>query len=115
MENYNPYKATVEGIIAMFDNYDPNTTDKHDFIDNIRVKCRDAKEYDKLHPSEEADKIQKIKGLLALMIESHGCLGRPEQHIYKNVFSMVEKVDEGKMGDVSIGDTVFATSKPDDK
>lgn len=56
MENYDPYKVTVESILAMFGNYDPNTTDKQDFIDNIRVKCREAQEYDRMFNSETSRK-----------------------------------------------------------
>ena len=44
---YDPYKVTVESILDMFSRFDPATTDKQDFIDNIRVKCKEAVEYDK--------------------------------------------------------------------
>lgn len=43
-EDYDPYKTTVESILKMFDSYSI-TTDKEDFIANIRVKCKDAVEY----------------------------------------------------------------------
>jgi len=43
-EAYDPYKTTVESILRMFYSYSI-TTDKADFIANIRVKCKDAVEY----------------------------------------------------------------------
>lgn len=46
-EPYDPYKVTVESILDMFIRFDPATTDKQDFIDNIRIKCKEAVEYDK--------------------------------------------------------------------
>ena len=48
---YNPYKVTVKSILEMCARYDNTLTfDKYDFLDNIRVKCKDAIEYDNLHP-----------------------------------------------------------------
>ena len=47
-ESYNPYKVVVESILGMFNRFDPIMTDKQDFIDNIRVKCKDAVEYEEL-------------------------------------------------------------------
>jgi hypothetical protein len=43
--DYNPYKATVESIVAMVEKY--ANGDLKDFYDNIKVKCKDAMEYDK--------------------------------------------------------------------
>ena len=43
--NYNPYKTTVESIIAMVEKYS-NNGDLRDFYDNVKVKCKDAVEYD---------------------------------------------------------------------
>jgi hypothetical protein len=43
---YNPYKATVESIAEMCKSYS-TSTDLHDFYDNVRVKCKDAMEYEK--------------------------------------------------------------------
>lgn len=44
--DYNPYKETVNAILNMFEKYDWLTTDKEDFINNIKVKCKDAVEYE---------------------------------------------------------------------
>jgi len=46
-ENYNPYKTTVESISAMVEKYAPFGSDLQDFYDNVKVKCKDAVEYDK--------------------------------------------------------------------
>lgn len=42
---YNPYKATIESIATMVEKY--ANGDLKDFYDNIKVKCKDAMEYDK--------------------------------------------------------------------
>lgn len=42
--DYNPYKATIESIAAMVEKY--ANGDLRDFYDNIKVKCKDAMEYD---------------------------------------------------------------------
>lgn len=57
-ETYNPYKATVESIAEMAEKYEPYCwTDidskLSDFLNNVKVKCKDAMEYDKAFPQEE--------------------------------------------------------------
>lgn len=47
---YNPYKAVVESIAAMVEKYAPFDSNLQDFYDNVKVKCKDAKEYDSLFP-----------------------------------------------------------------
>lgn len=50
-EEYNPYKEVVESIAEMCkrcDNMDVGSL--QDFYDNVKVKCKDAKEYDSLYP-----------------------------------------------------------------
>lgn len=42
-QDYNPYKATIESIAAMVEKY--ANGDLKDFYDNIKVKCKDAMEY----------------------------------------------------------------------
>lgn len=44
--NYNPYKVTVESIAAMVEKY--VNGDLIDFYDNVKVKCKDAMEYNKI-------------------------------------------------------------------
>ena len=45
---YNPYKETVESIAEMCKKYTSPTSNLSDFLDNVKVKCKDAKEYDSL-------------------------------------------------------------------
>lgn len=47
--DYNPYKATVESIVAMVEKYAPFDANLQDFYDNVKIKCKDAVEYDKKH------------------------------------------------------------------
>lgn len=44
--NYNPYEATVKSIIAMTERY-ADGNDLRDFYDNVKVKCKEAIDYDK--------------------------------------------------------------------
>jgi hypothetical protein len=49
-DNYNPYKATIESISQMCAKYGTFADDRaNDFANNIRVKCKDAVEYDKMY------------------------------------------------------------------
>lgn len=49
--NYNPYKAVVESIAKMCKRYDSmDVGSLQDFYDNVKVKCKDAKEYESLFP-----------------------------------------------------------------
>ena len=51
-DNYNPFKATVEAIMEMCEKYAAFKDERaNDFLNNIRVKCKDALEYDKLFPA----------------------------------------------------------------
>lgn len=62
-KNYNPFKAAIESIMEMCNKYNEgykpneynctNCERLKDFLDNVRVKCKDAFEYDKLFPSDE--------------------------------------------------------------
>lgn len=57
-ETYNPYKATVESIAEMAEKYEPYCwadidSKLSDFLNNVKVKCKDAMEYDKAFPNEE--------------------------------------------------------------
>ncbi|MBR1387968.1 MAG: hypothetical protein IJ553_06165 [Alloprevotella sp.] len=64
---YNPYKAVVESIAEMCRHYDKASHSAlRDFYDNVKVKCKDAKEYDAKYPqkrwkpSEEQMKALKL-------------------------------------------------------
>ena len=48
---YNPYKEVVESIAEMCKHYDKAShSGLRDFYDNVKVKCKDAKEYNSLFP-----------------------------------------------------------------
>lgn len=62
-EPYNPYKAAVESIAEMAEKYEPYcwadiNSKLSDFLNNVKVKCKDAIEYEQLHP-EETEYISK--------------------------------------------------------
>ena len=51
---YNPYKAVVESIAEMCKHYDKAShSGLRDFYDNVKVKCKDAQEYDKMFPQTQ--------------------------------------------------------------
>ena len=51
---YNPYKTVVESIAEMCKHYDKAShSDLRDFYDNVKVKCKDAKEYNSLYPQSQ--------------------------------------------------------------
>ena len=57
-EPYNPYKAAVESIAKMVEKYEPYYRFEYDsnvcdFFDNVKVKCKEAMEYDEIFPQEE--------------------------------------------------------------
>lgn len=59
--DYNPYKVTIESIAAMVEKY--ASGDLKDFYDNVKVKCKDAIEYDntwneKQSKQKPADKVE---------------------------------------------------------
>lgn len=48
---YNPYKEVIESIAEMCKHYDKAShSGLRDFYDNVKVKCKDAKEFDSLFP-----------------------------------------------------------------
>lgn len=46
--DYNPYKVVVESIAEMCEKYAAWDSNLQDFYDNVKVKCKDAKEYDEV-------------------------------------------------------------------
>ena len=57
-EPYNPYKVAVESILKMAEKYEPYCkvdidSNLPDFLNNVKVKCKDAMEYDKMFSQEE--------------------------------------------------------------
>lgn len=57
-EPYNPYKVAVESILKMAEKYEPYCrvdidSTLPDFLNTVKVKCKDAMEYDKMSHKEE--------------------------------------------------------------
>ena len=50
---YNPYKEVVESIAEMCEKYAAWDSNLQDFYDNVKVKCKDAKEYDAMFPQKQ--------------------------------------------------------------
>ena len=49
--SYNPYKVAIESIAEMCKHYGiTSNSDLQDFYQNVKVKCKDAKEYDNMNP-----------------------------------------------------------------
>lgn len=59
-EDYNPYKVIIESIAEMCERYS-QTMDWKDFYDNVKVKCKDAIEYDKANPENQGEQKSTIK------------------------------------------------------
>lgn len=66
-KNYSPYKVTVEAILEMCEKYgsfDSISEDEreraNDFLNNIRVKCKDAIEYEKMFPTKSTLPTEKM-------------------------------------------------------
>ena len=60
-DNYNPYKATVESIADMVERYSDTDSDLKDFYDNVKVKCREAVEYDNTWNKKQDEQKTKIE------------------------------------------------------
>ena len=59
-EDYNQYKVIIESIAEMCERYS-HTMDWKDFYDNVKVKCKDAIEYDKANPEKQGKQKSIIK------------------------------------------------------
>lgn len=50
---YKPYKEVIESIAEMCEKYAAWDSNLQDFYDNVKVKCKDAKEYDAMFPHKQ--------------------------------------------------------------
>ena len=73
---YNPYKEVVESIAEMCKHYDKAShSGLRDFYDNVKVKCKDAKEYEFLFPHSTWKPSEHELEVLRLVAEKDGtCL-----------------------------------------
>ena len=61
-ENYNPYETAIKSIVEMCKKYGSFSDDRaNNFLDNVRVKCKDAIEYANNYGGEASGK-QPDKG-----------------------------------------------------
>ena len=89
---YNPYKAVVESIAEMCKHYDKAShSGLRDFYDNIKVKCKDAKEYDSLYPQntwKPSDEQMEV-----LLSEVTGWTkGCPKQIVLESLYNDLKKL-----------------------
>lgn len=85
---YNPYKKVVESIAEMCKHYDKASySGLRDFYNNVKVKCKDAKEYDSLFPQNRwkpsDEQIKALNYVVNLMASSES---PKENDYYYNVF-----------------------------
>ena len=66
-EIYDPFRATVESILEMCEKYgsfesisEDERVRANDFLNNIRVKCKEALEYDKMFPTKSTLPTEKM-------------------------------------------------------
>jgi hypothetical protein len=70
---YNPYKATIESIAEMCKHYDiASHSGLRDFYGNVKVKCKEAIEYDKKHSQKQWKPSDEQMRHLASAIEESG-------------------------------------------
>ena len=58
--DYNPYKETVKSISTMVEKYAQFGSDLQDFYNNVKVKCKDAIEYDKTFLEKQGEQPNKV-------------------------------------------------------
>jgi hypothetical protein len=90
---YNPYKAVVESIAEMCKHYDKaNHSGLRDFYDNVKVKCKDAKEYDSLFPQPTWKPSNEQMKALAIAIRCGITLGTWEEEALKDLIEQLKKL-----------------------
>lgn len=93
---YNPYKAVVESIAEMCKHYD-KATDLQDFYDNVKVKCKDAKEYDKMFPQntwKPSDEQMEALKAMAWYCDVATSFDAHKQRIVESLYSELKKLKE---------------------
>jgi hypothetical protein len=90
-QDYNPYKSTIESISAMVEKY--ANGDLKDFYDNIKVKCKDAMEYDntwnkKQGEQKSADKVESKFKVGDWVVQKNG-----SEFFNEKLFAQVTNID----------------------
>jgi len=91
---YNPYKEVVESIAKMCKHYDNmDVGSLQDFYDNVKVKCKDAKEYDSLFPQSRWKPSDKQMDVLLSEVTAwtKGC---PKQIVLESLYQDLKKLRE---------------------
>ena len=96
---YNPYKAVVESIAEMCKHYDKAShSGLRDFYDNVKVKCKEAKEYDKMFPQTQWKPSDEQMSLLqAIINEPNNAASESCQIVLREVLEQLKKLKEGKV------------------
>jgi hypothetical protein len=89
---YNSYKEVIESIDEMCKHYDKAShSGLRDFYDNVKVKCKDAKEYDSLYPqSTWKPSEEQIKVLKEAVDEHFDIDGGALWHLYEDLKKLTE-------------------------
>ena len=89
---YNPYKVTIKSILEMCARYDNTLTcDKQDFLDNVRVKCKDAIEYDNLHSQDYWKPTQEQMDLL-YWVKENRVFDYADREILRSLYNDLKKL-----------------------
>ena len=101
---YNPYKETVKSIANMCDKYATkmnNEEDANDFLQNVKVKCKDAIEFEKQGVKNNQETAEDIDGTKVKAIDWEQRRYETAREIYANLFignitaaKAIEKADE---------------------
>lgn len=97
IEYYNPYKEVVESIAKMCQHYDNmDVGSLQDFYDNVKVKCKDAKEYDSLFPQstwKPTEQQMKVLNEVINFAADHGTM-RWNDYIYNVLKGLREQLNK---------------------
>lgn len=91
---YNPYKAVVESIAEMCKHYDvASHSGLRDFYANVKVKCKDAIEYDKKYSQKQwkpSDEQMKQLGWVAEQ-NKNNIIGKELMTLYNDLKKLTEE------------------------
>lgn len=93
---YNPYKAVVDSIAKMCDKYTFTDEIAGDFLNDVRAKCREAKEYDAKYGQEQWKPTEEQIKAFEHFIRSLGESGyaSPYDNNTKLLYSLLEQLKQ---------------------
>lgn len=90
---YNPYKEVVESIAEMCKHYDTAShSGLRDFYDNVKVKCKEAKEFDAMFPQKQWKPSEEQMDALKL---SAYCQNKQLSKVLFGLYQDLKKLMEG--------------------